>query len=182
MAVLAALVPCRAGSPALARGATDGALAIASLRSVARRHRQLTAEIDDLDRTLDVLVAEAAPSLVALNGVGTDVAGQLLDTAGDNPGRLRSEAAFSHLCGSSPIPGSSGRTNRHRLNRGGDRAANAALYRIVLPGLRWDRRTRSYRERRTKEGLSKAEITRCRSAMSPARSTANSHVHRLDDR
>ncbi|MDP1820179.1 MAG: IS110 family transposase [Acidimicrobiales bacterium] len=132
-----------------------------ALRSIARRYQQLTVELENLDELLGQLVAETAPNLVALNGVGTDVAGQLLVTAGDNPDRLRSDAAFSHLCGSSPIPASSGRTNRHRLNRGGDRAANAALYRIVLCRLRWDPRTRHYVERRTKEGLTKPEIIRC---------------------
>ena len=132
-----------------------------ALRSIARRYQHLSVEIDDLDAILDPLVADTAPTLVALNGVGTDVAGQLLVTAGDNPERLRSDAAFSHLCGASPIPASSGRTHRHRLNRGGDRAANAALYRIVLCRLRWDPRTRHYMERRTKEGLSKPEIIRC---------------------
>ncbi|MEW2324248.1 transposase, partial [Streptomyces griseoincarnatus] len=79
----------------------------------------------------------------------------------DNPDRLRSEAAFAMLCGVAPLPASSGRTHRHRLNRGGDRAANAALYRIVLCRLRWDQRTKQYVERRTKEGLSKKEIIRC---------------------
>lgn len=133
----------------------------AALRSVARRHEQLGEEVARLNVHLDRLVAEVAPGLVALNGVGTDVAGQLLVTAGDNPGRLRSESSFSHLCGASPIPASSGRTQRHRLNRGGDRHANAALHRIVLCRLRWDPRTRAYTERRTKEGLSKSEIVRC---------------------
>jgi transposase len=132
-----------------------------SLRSIARRYQHLTVEITDLDTDLDALVAEAAPNLVARNGIGTDVAGQLLVTAGDNPDRLRSEAAFAHLCGVAPIPASSGRTDRHRLNRGGDRQANAALYRIVLCRLRWDARTRAYMERRTKQGLSKSEIIRC---------------------
>jgi transposase len=133
----------------------------AALRSIARRYQHLSTEIGDLDAVLDPLVADTAPNLVALNGVGTDVAGQLLITAGDNPDRLDSDAAFSHLCGASPIPASSGRTHRHRLNRGGDRAANAALYRIVLCRMRWDPRTRHYVERRTKEGLSKPEIIRC---------------------
>jgi transposase len=132
-----------------------------ALRSIARRHQQLTDEIDELDAILEPLVAAVAPNLVALNGVGTDVAGQLLVTAGDNPDRLRSDAAFAHLCGASPIPASSGRVSRHRLNRGGDRAANAALYRVVICRLRWDPRTRAYTERRTKEGKSKAEIIRC---------------------
>jgi transposase len=133
----------------------------ASLRSIARRHQLLAHEIDELDALLVPLVATIAPNLVALNGVGTDVAGQLLVTAGDNPDRLRSEASFAHLCGVSPIPASSGRTDRHRLNRGGDRAANAALYRVVLCRLRWDPRTRAYAEQRTKQGLTKPEIIRC---------------------
>ena len=94
-------------------------------------------------------------------GVGPEVAGQLLVTAGDNPDRLRSEAAFAHLCGVAPLPASSGRTDRHRLNRGGDRAAHCALYRIVLCRLRHDPATQAYAERRTKQGLSKPEIIRC---------------------
>ena len=98
---------------------------------------------------------------MGLSGVGTDVAGGLLVTAGDNPQRLRSEAAFAMLCGAAPLPASSGRTHRHRLNRGGDRQANAALYRIVLCRLRWDPRTRAYAQRRTTEGMSKPEIIRC---------------------
>jgi transposase len=89
------------------------------------------------------------------------VAGQLLVTAGQNADRLRSEPAFAMLCGAAPIPASSGKTNRHRLNRGGDRQANAALYRVVLCRMRWDPRTRAYVERRTTEGLSKKDIIRC---------------------
>jgi transposase len=107
-----------------------------ALRTLARRHQQLTDEITDLDTVLTPLVEAINPTLTALNGVGTDVAGQLLVTAGDNPDRLRSEAAFAMLCGVAPLPASSGRTNRHRLNRGGDRQANAALYRITLCRLR----------------------------------------------
>jgi transposase len=132
-----------------------------ALRSIARRYQHLTAELADLDAVLDPLVAQTAPNLPALAGVGTDVAGQLLVTAGDNPDRLSSDASFAHLCGVAPIPASSGRTDRHRLNRGGDRAANAALHRIVLCRLRWDPRTRTYLERRTKDGLTKREIIRC---------------------
>jgi transposase len=132
-----------------------------ALRSIARRHQQLASEITDLDAILDPLVAQAAPNLVALNGVGTDVAGQHLVTAGDNPHRLTSDAAFAHLCGAAPIPASSGNTHRHRLNRGGDRAANAALYRIVICRLRWDPRTQHYTQRRTQQGLTKTEIIRC---------------------
>lgn len=133
----------------------------ASLRSISRRWLALDREIDELDGMLEPLVRAAAPNLLSLHGVGTDVAGQLLVTAGDNPDRLRSEAAFAHLCGVSPIPASSGRTDRHRLNRGGDRQANSALYRVVLCRMRWDPRTIAYAERRTKSGLSKREIFRC---------------------
>lgn len=132
-----------------------------ALRCLARRHQQLSAEITELDELLAPLVAAISPDLVAANGVGTDTAGQLLVTAGENHHRIRSEAAFAMLCGVAPIPASSGKTNRHRLNRGGDRHANAALYRVVLCRLRWDPRTRAYVERRTKEGMSKKEIIRC---------------------
>jgi transposase len=145
--------PARVEQPATA--------AMIALRALARRHQQLTVEITDLDRLLAPLTTKINPPLAALNGVGPDVAGQLLVTAGDNPHRLRTEAAFAMLCGAAPLPASSGRTNRHRLNRGGDRQANAALYRIVLCRLRWDPRTRAYVERRTKEGMSKKEIIRC---------------------
>ncbi|WP_328347956.1 IS110 family transposase [Micromonospora sp. NBC_00421] len=132
-----------------------------ALRSLARRHQQLSAETTDLDEVLDPLVAAINPGLLAANGVGTDVAGQLLVTAGENHERLASEAAFAMLCGVAPIPASSGKTTRHRLNRGGDRQANAVLYRVVLCRLRWDPHTREYMQRRTKEGLSKKEIIRC---------------------
>jgi len=97
------------------------------LRTLARRWQQLQAELTQLDGQLQELVSAVAPALVALPGIGVDTAGQLLVTAGDNPQRLRSEAAFAHLCGTAPIPASSGRTDRHRLNRGGDRHANNAL-------------------------------------------------------
>jgi transposase len=143
----------RAGEPVIATRL--------ALRTLARRHQRLTEEVADLDALIAPLVADIAPALLALNGVGSDVAGQLLVSAGENPERLRSEAAFAMLCGAAPIPASSGRTHRHRLNRGGDRSANSALYRIVLCRLRWDPRTRHYMERRTKEGLSKKEIIRC---------------------
>lgn len=132
-----------------------------ALRSLARRHQQLTTEIADLDELLEPLVTAINPALMATYGVGADSAGQLLVTAGENHDRLTSEAAFAMLCGVAPIPASSGKTNRHRLNRGGDRQANAALYRITLVRLRWDPRTRAYMQRRTKDGLSKKEIIRC---------------------
>jgi hypothetical protein len=114
-----------------------------------------------LDAELDRLTRTAAPKLVALFGVGSDSAGALLVAAGDNPDRLRSNACFSMLCGSSPIQASSGKTRRHRLNRGGDRQANAALYRIVVARLRHDQPTKDYLARRIGEGKSKKEAIRC---------------------
>ena len=107
------------------------------------------------------LTAETAPSLMKLFGVGPDTAATLLVTAGGNPERLRSEAAFAALCGVNPIPASSGRTNRHRLNRGGARQANAALYRIVLVRLHYHEPTKDYMARRLREGMTKPEVIRC---------------------
>ena len=133
----------------------------AALRRLARRHQALDTEISELDAEITPLVTRAAPELLKIFGVGPETAGQLLASAGDNPERLRSEAAFAHLCGVAPIPASSGRTHRHRLNRGGDRAANSALYTIVLVRMRHDERTRAYVDRRTTQGLSKKEIIRC---------------------
>ena len=132
-----------------------------ALRALARRHAALTQEIAELDALIEPLVAAVNPALLDLNGVGADTAGQLLVTAGENTDRLRSEAAFAMLCGAAPIPASSGKTHRHRLNRGGDRQANAALYRIVLCRLRWEPRTQAYMRRRTSQGLSKKDIIRC---------------------
>jgi transposase len=152
---------CATRRPDRAAAGDPATATVLALRALARRHQQLTAEIDELDTLIGPLVAAINPSLVALSGVGADVAGQLLVTAGDNPHRLRSEAAFAMLCGVAPLPASSGRTHRHRLNRGGDRQANAALYRIVLSRLRWDPRTRAYATRRTTQGMSKPEIIRC---------------------
>jgi transposase len=133
----------------------------ATLRTLARRWQHLQGELDQLDAQLQELVASVAPTLLALPGVGVDTAGQLLVTAGDNPQRLRSEAAFAHLCGTAPIPASSGRTDRHRLNRAGDRRANHALWRIALVRMRCHPPTRAYVERRTNQGLSKLDILRC---------------------
>jgi len=132
-----------------------------ALAALATRHARLTTEITGLDTHLVALVARINPALLQLNGVGVEVAGQLLVTAGGNPQRIRTEPAFAMLCGVAPLPASSGKTRRHRLNRGGDRQANAALYRVVLCRLRWDPRTRAYAQRRTTEGLSKKEIIRC---------------------
>lgn len=132
-----------------------------ALSVLARRIRTLQAEIADLDDDLRPLVEQTAPTLLGLFGVGLDVAGALLATVGDNPDRLASEAAFAHLCGVAPIPASSGKTQRHRLNRGGDRTANNALYRIVMSRLRYDDRTQTYVQKRTAEGRTKKEIIRC---------------------
>jgi len=133
-----------------------------TLRDLARRWKTLDAEVKTLSQQIKDLVEHVAPELVAMFGVSTELAGQFLVTAGDNPERIRSEAAFAKLCGVSPKPASSGRTNgRHRLNRGGDRAANSALYIVAIVRLRHHEATRDYVARRTAEGLSKREIIRC---------------------
>ena len=140
---------------------TANAASKLALRSLAIRHQGLTAELVVLDRELGRLTLEAAPALCDLTGVGPDVAGALLVAAGDNPERLRSDAAFASLCGVSPVPASSGKTNRHRLNRGGDRIANNALWRVVMVRLTCDQRTKTYVARRTAEGMAKRDIIRC---------------------
>ena len=132
-----------------------------ALRSVARRYRSLSEEISELDVQLKRLVAEAAPDLPALHGVGTDHSATLLVVAGDNPERLKSEASFANLCGVAPIEASSGKVVRHRLNRGGNRDANRALHLICVVRMRHDPRTKHYVARRTAEGKSKREIIRC---------------------
>jgi transposase len=141
---------------------TDPATAVKqALRMLAGRHQVLTKQIREADQHLTALVEATSPKLLEIVGVGVEVAGQLLVTAGDNPDRLKSEAAFAHLCGVAPLPASSGRTDRHRLNRGGDRGANNALYTIVLSRLRYHEPTRHYAQRRRAQGLSSKEIMRC---------------------
>jgi len=115
----------------------------AALRAVAQRVQQLDQEISLADERLAKPVGRAAPRLLQLYAIGVDHAGQLLTTAGDNPQRLRGEAAFAHLCGAAPIPASSGTTHRHRLHRGGDRAANRALHLAVVVRMRWCPRTQA---------------------------------------
>ncbi len=132
-----------------------------TLRRLARRIAALTEEINELDAELRPLVTLTAPALMAVHGVGTEVAAQLLTTAGDNPDRLRSEAAFAQLCGTAPLPASSGRTTRHRLNRGGDRHANYALHIIALVRLSSHQPTQAYAARRRAEGMRNLEIIRC---------------------
>lgn len=133
-----------------------------ALRDLARRWKQLDDEVRTLNKQIEALVRAAAPELVELHGVGVEIAGQFLVTAGDNAERIRNEAAFAKLCGVAPQPASSGRTTgRHRLSRGGDRAANSALYIVTIVRMRHHQPTRDYVERRTAEGLSKREIIRC---------------------
>ena len=131
------------------------------LRGLADRWLQLDREVDALDHHLTALAQAIAPDLLALRGVGVEVACALLVAAGDNPERLAHEASFAALCGVSPVDASSGRQHRHRLNRGGNRDANRALWVVAFVRLRCDARTRTYIERRTTEGLSKPEILRC---------------------
>jgi transposase len=132
-----------------------------TLKSLARRYLELHDEIADLDIMIASLVQELAPELIVRNGIGYESAAQLLLAAGDNPERLKSEASFAALCGASPVPASSGKVTRHRLNRGGDRAANSALHIIAIGRLRTDPRTQAYVAKRITEGHSKLEALRC---------------------
>jgi len=130
-------------------------------RRLARRHQQLSEQISEADHEITQLAGEVAPDLLSVRGVGPEVAGQLLTSTGDNPDRITSEAAFAHLCGVAPVPASSGRVHRHRLNRGGTATPTTPSTFVVLNRLRYDPRSRAYAERRTQEGLSKPEIIRC---------------------
>ena len=132
-----------------------------ALRELGRRVQFLDAQLKRLDELIIPLVTARAPGLLRLHGVGPDTAALLLVAAGDHPERLRSESSWAHLCGVAPIPASSGKTSRHRLNRGGNREANSALWRIVITRLKSHPATLAYAERRSKEGLSKREIIRC---------------------
>ena len=131
-----------------------------ALQSLGRRVVDLDTTTQRLDAQIEQLVRATAPTLVAVDGVGIDTAAILLVAAGDNPERIRSEAAFAHLCGVAPIEASSGKTVRHRLNRGGNRQANHALWRIVFTRMSTDARTRTYVARRVEQGRSKPEIIR----------------------
>ena len=132
-----------------------------ALKHLARRVLDLNDEIAELDRLIVPLVEELAPNLLRLEGVGVANAGELMVAAGENPDRMRCEASFAMMCGACPIPASSGKTQRHRLNRGGNRQAHSALHMVVVCRMRTDPRTRAYVERRTHEGLSKREVMRC---------------------
>lgn len=132
-----------------------------TLQLLARRILDLTDQINDLKLRITQALTAHAPQLLDRNGIGPDTAAALIIAAGDNPDRLHSEASFAALCGVSPIQASSGKTQRHRLNRGGDRQANSALHTIVLSRLRWDTRSRSYLQRRITEGKTHREAMRC---------------------
>jgi transposase len=132
-----------------------------ALKELARRIGFLNDQLDRLDRRINTIAAETAPALVGMPGVGPHVAAQLLAAAGDNPHRLHSDAAFAKLCGACPIPASSGKTNRHRLNPYGDRRANNALFTIVLVRMRHHPPTPAYVARRTAQGLTRKDIMRC---------------------
>jgi transposase len=149
----AALRPRPGGDPVILATKT-------ALRTLGRRVLALDEEKAALDELLADLVVATAPALVELHGVGVDTAAILLTAAGDNPDRLRSEAAWAHLCGVAPLEASSGKVTRYRLNRGGDRQANSALWHIVITRMRSDPRTRAYVARRLDEGRSKADIIR----------------------
>jgi transposase len=145
------------------RRAPDGARQATrqALRSLARRHQQLDAEIAELDRDILRLIRRAAPRLLAQPGIGPETAARLLIVAGDNPQRLRSDAALAALCGASPVEASSGKTHRHRLNRGGDRQGNNALWTIANNRMIHHPETRAYVQRRTTHGKTTKEIRRC---------------------
>jgi transposase len=154
--LIATLVATRPGDPLKSLDATIAY----NLRVLAKRYVDLTKEADTAYHHLDTLTRQINLDLATTNGVGPICAAQLLVTAGSNPTRIKTEAAFAALCGVSPVPASSGKTNRHRVNRGGDRAANAALYTIVLSRMRWDPRTKNYVAAQQARGKTKKEIIR----------------------
>jgi len=134
---------------------------LSSLKSLARRYQHLSAEAAVLGAEIEHLVAQANPALQQTKGIGTVTAAQLLITAGENSDRLKSDASFAALCGTNPIPASSGKTTRHRLNRGGDRHANSALDQIAVARITCDERTRDYIAKKRHEGKNTKEILRC---------------------
>lgn len=156
MTLIRAIAALRPGAPV-----STTASAKLALRALAKRWLVLDAEIKEHDAVLEQLVRAQAPALMDAPGVSTGTIAEMLVVLGDNPQRIRSEAAFAKLCGVCPVPASSGKTSRHRLNRGGDRRANAALYRVAVVRMRYHRPTREYIQRRTNEGKSPREIRRC---------------------
>ncbi len=154
--LLAALAKTRPGAIA----DLDHADTLFALRTLARRHHDLTAEITAIQDRMLIRATAANPALLAIKGVGPVIGAQLLITAGDNPDRLRHEASFAALCGAAPVPVSSGRTDRYRLSRGGDRAANCALHLIVNNRMSNDPRTRAYRDTHLAQGWTKKAVYR----------------------
>jgi transposase len=132
-----------------------------TLKALAKRWLALDGEVKGHDAVLEDLTVQASPTLCEGFGIGADTAAEILIVFGDNPGRIRSEGAFAKLCGTAPMPASSGMTNRHRLSRGGHRQANAALYRAVIVRMRFHEPTIAYVARRTAEGLTKKDVIRC---------------------
>ena len=132
-----------------------------AMRSLARRWLMLNDEVVEHDKELKTLVEAKAPSLMTSHGIATLTIAEMLILVGDNPGRIRSEAALAKLCGVCPIPASSGKTHRFRLNRGGNRQANAALYRVAIVRMRSHEPTLAYVRKRTRDGKTKSEIIRC---------------------
>ena len=132
-----------------------------AMRAIARRWLVLHEEIFVHEQELERMVSDKAPELMKSHGISTLTVAEMLILVGDNPERIRSEAALAKLCGVCPIPASSGKTNRMRLNRGGNRQANAALYRVAIVRMRDDHETKIYTARRTAEGKTRREIVRC---------------------
>jgi transposase len=153
LAAKAAALKPRQGDPV--RYAT-----LSAIRMLGQRVRSLREETKELNRLLKPLITEIAPGLLGVFGVGYETAARLLVAAGDNPERLRSEAAWAHMCGVAPIPASSGKTVRHRLNRGGNRQANSALYHVVITRMGHHQPTKDYVLRRLAEGKTMGEIAR----------------------
>lgn len=145
-----------------------------SLKSLARRYLELHDEVSDLDDMIGAIVKDLAPALLAQTAIGLNSAAQLLLTAGDNPDRLKSEASFAALCGVNPVPAWSGKTVRHRLNRGGDRAANSAIHIIAIGRLRLDPRSKDCIAKRIAAGNSELEAIRCLKRYIAAKSSAPS--------
>lgn len=155
------LARCAAMRPDRSSAADPSTAVRIALRDLARRERTLGTEIKQLDELIADLTQQANPALLEQPGVGPETAAELLQAVGDNPHRLRSEGAFAMLCGVAPLPASSGRTQRHRLNRNGNRQANRALHLIAVVRMRHHEPTRRYVAKRTADGLSNREIMRC---------------------
>lgn len=157
LVLLETLRRCRPGD--VLAGVDDATMT--ALRHLARRHQHLTAEIDETTGQLRRLIEQTAPALLAAKGIGVVTAAQLLVTAGDNPERITSEQAFAALCGVSPVPASSGKTNRYRINHGGDRRANRALHQTALVRYSSDPRTKTYVAKKIAEGKTVRDAIRC---------------------